>query len=67
MSKFTFIDLFAGIGGFHFAMQAVGGECVFASEWDLNAQKKIILPVLCLLSNNEYSLKRILFNMVKNK
>ncbi|EGE21795.1 hypothetical protein C0159_01715 [Moraxella catarrhalis] len=41
MSKFTFIDLFAGIGGFHFAMQAVGGECVFASEWDLNAQKKL--------------------------
>lgn len=64
MSKFTFIDLFAGVGGFHFAMQAVGGECIFASEWDLNA-KKLILPVLCLSSNSEYSLKRILFNMVK--
>lgn len=56
MSKFTFIDLFAGVGGFHFAMQAVGGECIFASEWDLNA-KKLILPVLCLSSNSEYSLK----------
>jgi DNA-methyltransferase (dcm) len=37
--KFTFIDLFAGIGGFRLAMQNVGGECVFSSEWDENAQK----------------------------
>lgn len=32
--KFSFIDLFAGIGGFRIAMQSLGGQCVFSSEWD---------------------------------
>jgi DNA (cytosine-5)-methyltransferase 1 len=37
--KFTFIDLFAGIGGFRLALQENGGVGVFSSEWDKGAQK----------------------------
>mgnify|MGYP000178454363 CR=1 FL=1 len=37
--KFTFIDLFAGMGGFRIAMQKQGGKCVFSSEWNKYAQR----------------------------
>ena len=37
--QFTFIDLFAGMGGFRLAMQTQGGKCVFSSEWNEYAQK----------------------------
>ena len=37
--QFTFIDLFAGIGGFRMALQNLGGKCVFSSEWDEHAKK----------------------------
>jgi DNA (cytosine-5)-methyltransferase 1 len=36
---FTFIDLFAGIGGFRLAFQSIGGKCVFSSEWNDWARK----------------------------
>ena len=37
--EFTFIDLFAGIGGIGRGFEAVGGRCVFTSEWDKYCQK----------------------------
>ena len=37
--SFTFIDLFAGIGGMRLAFQNLGGKCIFSSEWDSYAQK----------------------------
>lgn len=36
--RFTFIDLFAGIGGFRIAMQNLGGKCIYTSEWDKHAK-----------------------------
>ncbi len=37
--RFTFIDLFAGIGGIRLAYQQAGGLCVFSSEWNTDAAK----------------------------
>ena len=42
-TKFTFIDLFAGIGGIRYPFQQLGGKCVFTSEWDKFAQKTYLV------------------------
>lgn len=38
LNNLTYIDLFAGIGGFHQAMDSFGATCVFTSEWDNDCQ-----------------------------
>jgi DNA (cytosine-5)-methyltransferase 1 len=39
ISKFKFVDLFAGIGGLRMPFDEIGGECVFTSEWDRFSQQ----------------------------
>ncbi len=59
--KYTFIDLFAGIGGFHQALHSVGMKCVFASEWDkyarisYEANYKDISPHLFTKNNKNFN------------
>lgn len=37
--KFTFIDLFAGIGGMRIAFESVGGHCIYSNEWNKYCQQ----------------------------
>ena len=39
MKNFSFIDLFAGIGGMRIPFEELGGKCIFSSENDIHARK----------------------------
>ena len=45
--NFSFIDLFAGIGGFRRGFEAIGGRCVFTSEWDKFSVKTYLANNIC--------------------
>ena len=38
-APFTFVDLFAGIGGMRLAFESVGGHCVYSNEWNKYSQQ----------------------------
>jgi len=59
--KFTFIDLFAGIGGFRMALQNLGGQCVFSSELGCAGPKNHIMPTM-----EKYRLVILLRNIPRN-
>lgn len=38
-AQFSFVDIFAGIGGMRLGFEAIGGECVFTCEWNKHSQQ----------------------------
>ena len=38
-AQFSFVDIFAGIGGMRMGFEAIGGECLFTCEWNKYSQQ----------------------------
>lgn len=55
--KFTFIDLFSGIGSFHYSLKQLGGECVLACDIDQNANSTYIFNYGVILHENIFDLQ----------
>lgn len=73
LKSYKFIDLFAGIGGFHLALHNLGAECVFASEIDKHARDtyetnfKGITPQLFKNNNFNDDIKKITEGNIQNQ
>lgn len=56
-TQFTFIDLFCGIGSFHYSLKELGGECVLACDIDHNANSTYILNYGVVPQENIFDLQ----------
>ena len=64
---YKFIDLFAGIGGFRIALEQLGCQCVFSSEWDKFCQQTYLanfLKFLFLIIKPINNLVMLLFHLL---
>lgn len=70
MKQYRFIDLFAGLGGFHLALEKLGCKCVFASELQQELQKLYflnhgIIKFISVLTTKKEPVRCILYSSLK--